>query len=246
MLSPVKFVLISSSSQPSRLGGGLVPSDNNVGSVRGGLPPTVAHQGEEVDTDEIAIEQQKRSKQICDADREKYRQFYDDELRRKRPQQFLYRERPRGGESDKVAQEKLRASQGQRVKHNQLQEGTRLAKQRAWQEQREKDDRLRERRRLARQRAWKEQRDKDEQLLESHRLALRLHKQVWEDCIRTHVPPVEVVEVAGWSFWFLTPERQPSYKAEAYTIAYLRLLLTCIYMQAVSFYNLSLYRSPPT
>ena len=79
----------------------------------------------------------------------RYRQFYNNELRRKRPKQFLYRERPRGGEPDKAAEEKLRARQEQRVK----------------------DDQLRESRRSARQRAWQEQRVKDEQLLESYLLA---------------------------------------------------------------------------
>ena len=125
MSSPLEFVLISSSSQPSRLGGGLGSSNNDVGYVRDGLSPKVAQQGEEFDADEIAIEQQRRAKQICDTDRERYRQFYDDELRRKRPKQFLYRERPRGGESDKAAQEKLRARQEQREKDDQLRESRR-------------------------------------------------------------------------------------------------------------------------
>jgi len=135
MSSPLKFVLTSSSSQPSRLGDGLVPSDSNIGFVRGGLPPEIARQGEEVDAHEAVIEQQKRAKQICDADRERFRQFYDDELRRKRPKQFLYRERPPAGEgveSNKAAQERLRARQEQRVKDDQLRESRRLARQRAW------------------------------------------------------------------------------------------------------------------
>jgi hypothetical protein len=143
MSSPLKFVLTSSSSQPSRLGDGLVPSDSNIGVVRGGLPPENARQVEEVDAHEAVIEQQKRAKQICDADRERFRQFYDDELRRKRPKQFLYRERPparEGVESNKATQERLRARQEQRVKDDQLRESRRLAKQRAWQEQRVKDD----------------------------------------------------------------------------------------------------------
>ncbi|KFY95079.1 hypothetical protein V498_03526 [Pseudogymnoascus sp. VKM F-4517 (FW-2822)] len=137
MSSPREFVLTSSSSQPSRLGDGLVPSDSDVGFVRGGLPLKIAQQ-----------------------DRERFRQFYDDELQRKGPRQFLYRERLRGGpnktfqagegvESNKAAQERLRARQEQRVK----------------------DDQFRESRRLARQREWQEQRVKDEQLLESYRLA---------------------------------------------------------------------------
>jgi hypothetical protein len=42
---------------------------------------TCTRQGEAVGTHELTIEQQKRAKQICDADRERFRQFYDDELR---------------------------------------------------------------------------------------------------------------------------------------------------------------------
>jgi hypothetical protein len=147
-------MLTSSSSQPSRLGDSLVLGNTHVGLVRNGLPVEITQQSEDVRAHEVAIEEQKRGKQICDTDRERFRQFYNNDLRRKRSKQFLSRERPPGGpnkafqaregdiESNKAAQKKLRASQEQRVKDDRLQESRRLARQRAWQEQRVKDDQL--------------------------------------------------------------------------------------------------------
>ena len=88
-MSSPKFMLTSSSSQPSRLGDGLVLGDIGVGLVPNGLPADITQQGEDIRAHEVAIEEQKRAKQICDADRERFRQFYDDELRRKRAKQFL-------------------------------------------------------------------------------------------------------------------------------------------------------------
>lgn len=123
MSSPPKFVLTTSPSQPSRLGDTLVVGNN-----------TGTRQGEAVGTHELTIEQQKRAKQICDADRERFRQFYDDELRRKRSKQFRSGEGG-GVKSNKAAQEQLRTRQEQRVKDDQLRESRRLARQREWQEQ---------------------------------------------------------------------------------------------------------------
>jgi hypothetical protein len=112
MSSPPKFILTSSSSQPSRLGDSLVLGNTGVGLVRNGLPVEITQQSEDIRAYEVAIEEQKRAKQICNADRERFRKFYDDELQRKRPKQFLYRERSEGDiESNKAAQEKLRARQ---------------------------------------------------------------------------------------------------------------------------------------
>jgi hypothetical protein len=162
MSSPPKFMLTSSLSQPSRLGDSLVLGNTGVGLVRNGFPVEITQQSEDVHAYEVAIEEKKRAKQICDADRERFRQFYDDELRRKRLEQFLYREQSPGGpnktfqagegdvESNKAAQERLRARQEQRVKDDQLRESRRLARQRAWQEQRVKDDQLLERYKLER------------------------------------------------------------------------------------------------
>ncbi|KFZ18957.1 hypothetical protein V502_03896, partial [Pseudogymnoascus sp. VKM F-4520 (FW-2644)] len=90
-------MITSSSSQPSRLGDSLVLSNTGVGLVRNGLPVEITQQSEDVCAHEVAIEEQKRAKQICDADRERFRQFYDDELRRKRSKQFLSGERLQGG-----------------------------------------------------------------------------------------------------------------------------------------------------
>lgn len=90
MSSPLKFALTSSSSQPSRLGDSLVFSNTGVGLV--GLPVEITHHSEDVRAHEVAIEEQKRAKQICDADRERFRQFYDDELRRKRIKQVPERQ----------------------------------------------------------------------------------------------------------------------------------------------------------
>lgn len=124
MPSP-KIALTSSPSQASRLGDSLV-----VGNKTGTC------QGEEVGTHGFTVEQQKRAKQICDTDRERFRQFYDDELRRKK--------------SNKAAQEKLRARQEQRLKDDQVREIRKFARRLAWQEQRVKDDQLLERYRLER------------------------------------------------------------------------------------------------
>ena len=132
MSSPPKFILTSSPSQASKLRDSRVLNNPSVGFDRDWLPAKPTQQNEEARAQEVAIEEQKRAKQICDADRERFRQFYNDELQRKRPEQFLYRERPRGGpnktfqagegdiESNKAAQEKLRARQEQRVKDDQL------------------------------------------------------------------------------------------------------------------------------
>jgi hypothetical protein len=136
MSSPPKFMLTSFPSLLSRLGDALVAGNN-----------TGTRQGEEVGAHELTIEQQKRAKQICDADRERFRQFYDNELRSKRSEQFRSRE-GEGVKSIKAAQRKLRARQERLVKDDQLLEGRRLARQRAWQEQRAKDDQLLERYRL--------------------------------------------------------------------------------------------------
>ncbi|KFZ14666.1 hypothetical protein V501_03139 [Pseudogymnoascus sp. VKM F-4519 (FW-2642)] len=153
-------MLTSSSSQPSRLGDSLVLSNTGVGLVRNGLPVEITQQSEDVRAHEVAIDEQRRAKEICDADRARFRQFYDDELRRKRSKQFLSGERPRGGpkktfqageggvESNKAAQENLRARQEQRAKDDQLRESTKLARQRARQQQRVKDDQLRESRKV--------------------------------------------------------------------------------------------------
>ena len=78
-------MLTPSSSQPSRLGDGLVPGDTGVWLVRDGLPVEVTQQSEAFQADQVAIHEQRRAKQICNADRERFKQFYDDELRRKRP-----------------------------------------------------------------------------------------------------------------------------------------------------------------
>lgn len=86
------------------------------------------------------IEVQKRAKQICDADQERFRRFYDDKLRRERSKQFISGELPRGGpnktlhgregdlEFNQAAQETLRARQEPRVKDDQLLESYKLAK----------------------------------------------------------------------------------------------------------------------
>jgi hypothetical protein len=195
-MSSPKSVLTSLSSQPHRLRDSPVLGNIGLGLVPNGLP---VEEIEDVHTHEVAVEVQKKAKQICNVDRERFRQFYDDELQRKRPKKFLHKERPgasktfQGGEgyveSNKVAQEKLRARQEQRIKDDQLLESGRLARQRVWQEQRVKDDQflescrlakqeqrvkddqLRESRRLAKQRARQEQRVRNDQLLESYRLA---------------------------------------------------------------------------
>jgi len=82
-------MLTSLSSQPSRLGDSLVLGNTGVGLVRNGLPVEITQQSEDVRAYEVTIEEQKRAKQICDVDRERFRQFYDNELQRKRPEQFL-------------------------------------------------------------------------------------------------------------------------------------------------------------
>ena len=125
-MSSPKIALTSSPSQPSRLGDTLV-----VGNKTGTCP------GEEVGTHGLTVEQQKRAKQICDTDRKRFRQFYDDELRRKKS-------------NNKAAQEKLRARREQRLKDDQVREIRKFARRLAWQEQRVKDDQLLERYRLER------------------------------------------------------------------------------------------------
>ncbi|KAH6724866.1 hypothetical protein BKA61DRAFT_567412 [Leptodontidium sp. MPI-SDFR-AT-0119] len=144
MSSPPKYMLTSSTSQTSTLGDGLSLGDTGV-----------------VGAHDIVIEVQKRAKQICDTDQERFRRFYNDELRRKRSEQFLSRERPRG-EPVKT----LHAREGVLDFNRAAQETVRVR-----QEPRAKDDQLRENGELARQRAWQEQRVKDDQLLESYRLA---------------------------------------------------------------------------
>jgi len=82
-------MLTSSSSQPSMLGDSLVLGNTGVGLVRNGLPVEITQQSEDVRAYEVAIEEQKRAKQICDVDRERFRQFYDNELRRKSLSNFI-------------------------------------------------------------------------------------------------------------------------------------------------------------
>ena len=136
MSSSPKFALTSSPSRPSRLGDALLAGNN-----------TGTRQGDEVGTYEVTIEQQKRAEQICDADRKRFRQFYDDELRRKRSKQFHSGDGG-GVKSNKAVQEKIRARQEQRVKDDQFREIRKFARRLAWQKQRVKDDQLLERHRL--------------------------------------------------------------------------------------------------
>jgi hypothetical protein len=130
MSSPLKL------SRPSRLGDALAAGNN-----------TGTRQGEEVSAHEVTIEQQKRAEQICDADRKRFRQFYNNELRRKRSKQFHSGDGG-GVKSNEAVQEKLRARQEQRVKDDQFREIRKFARRLAWQEQRVKDDQLLERHRL--------------------------------------------------------------------------------------------------
>jgi len=51
-------MLTCPSSQPSRLGAGLVLSDSNIGSVRSELPPEIGWQVKEDDAHEAVVEQQ--------------------------------------------------------------------------------------------------------------------------------------------------------------------------------------------
>ena len=143
MSSPPNSMLTSYLSRPSGLRDGRDPNNNGIGFGHDGLLANITHQDGEVSAQEVGIEERRSAKQICDADRVRFRQFYDDELRRKKPAQFLYRERPPGGpkkpfqagegvESNKATQERLRARQEQRVRDDQLREGRRLARQRAW------------------------------------------------------------------------------------------------------------------
>jgi len=74
-------LITTSPYQPSRQGDTPVASNN-----------TGIRQKEEADAHELTIEQRKRSKQICDADRERFKQFYYNEWRRKRPKQSRSRE----------------------------------------------------------------------------------------------------------------------------------------------------------
>ena len=94
MSSPPKFVLTSSPYQPSTQG------DTPVGSNNTGI-----RQEEEPDAHELTIEQQKRAKQICDADRERFKQFYYDEWRSNRPKQSRSRQEETA-QSNKVVRSK--------------------------------------------------------------------------------------------------------------------------------------------
>jgi len=119
--SPPKFVLTSSRSQPSGLGDTLVLSSNaGVQSVCNTSPSEITHEGEEGSVHELTTELQERAKQICNADRARFRQFYEEELRRKRPDYNV--RRPRGPNKrflategyvapDRAAQEGLQAKQ---------------------------------------------------------------------------------------------------------------------------------------
>lgn len=124
-------MLTSTSSPSSRLGERLVLRHTGVQLVPNRLPADITRQSGDSRAHEAAIEEQKRAKQICDADRDRFRRLYDDELRRKG--------------SDKTALEALRIRQEQRVKDDQLREIRKLARRLEWQEQRLEDDRLLER-----------------------------------------------------------------------------------------------------
>jgi hypothetical protein len=122
MLSPPKLILTSSLSQPPRLGDtpGLV-RNTGIRSVHSRSPSEITPQVEGVGEQELTIEQQERAKQICNADQARFRQLYDNELRRKRPG-LIHRVRPRGPnkrflatesylEPNEAAQEELQAKQ---------------------------------------------------------------------------------------------------------------------------------------
>jgi hypothetical protein len=150
MSSPSKFVFTSSPSQSSRLGDGLALSNTGVGFVCNRLSVEITYQSEEVCTHKVAIEEQKRTKQICDKDQRRFKQLYDKERQSERFKQLC---------------------SGQQAMDDWLLETSGFARQRAWKEQQAKDNQLLESSRLARQRAQEEQRAKDDQLLESYRLA---------------------------------------------------------------------------
>jgi hypothetical protein len=128
MLSLPKFVLTSSPSQASKLGDSQVFDTPSVGFDRDRLLTKLTLQNKEACAHKVAIEEQKRAKQICDTNQERFRQFYNNKLQKKRPKQFLYKERLREGpnktfqpreegvESNKAAQERLQARQEQQVK----------------------------------------------------------------------------------------------------------------------------------
>jgi len=72
IMSSLKFMLTPSSFQPSRLGDSLVSGGTGVGLVRNGSPVEITQQSEDVHVDEVAIPEERRAKQICDADRERF------------------------------------------------------------------------------------------------------------------------------------------------------------------------------
>ena len=170
MSSPPNLVL-TSSSQPSTLGVGLVLS-------------------EEVRVNELAIEERRRVKQICDEDRERFRKHYEvewqlgrtkeitplsEEFRarqieeQKRAKQFCNEERQRF--KQRYDRERLSREANRTVQAGRGGVGSRgLASPRTREEHLAKDHQLIESNKLARQRACQEQRDKDDELLERYRL----------------------------------------------------------------------------
>ncbi|KAN0108842.1 hypothetical protein V8E51_008584 [Hyaloscypha variabilis] len=82
IMSSPKFVLTSLPSQPSGLEDGLVLSNTEVGFVHSRLPAEPSQQSEEVRAHEVAIGVQKTVKQICDEDRRRFEQLYDEERQR--------------------------------------------------------------------------------------------------------------------------------------------------------------------
>jgi hypothetical protein len=201
MSFPPNFVLTSSSSQPPRLGGTLVLGSNTgIESVCNRSPSEIPRQGEEVSAHELTIGQQERAKQVCDADRERFRQLYNDELRRKRPEQFIYKVRPRGPnkrflateryvEPNQAAQQKLQAKQicdADRERFRQIYDEELRAKRskqfRSGEPPpggpnntfRTREGGVEQKRKRARQ----EQRIKDDQLRESSRLA---RQRAWQE-----------------------------------------------------------------
>jgi hypothetical protein len=121
MPSPSEFALTSSLSQPSRLGDGLALGNTGVWFIRNGPPAEITQESKEVRAHEVAIEEQKRIKHVCDEDRRRFKWLYDDERERERiKQQERQRERieqlhsrerrPEGGvESTNVTPEEQRA-----------------------------------------------------------------------------------------------------------------------------------------
>jgi hypothetical protein len=153
-MSSPEFVL-TSPSQPSRLGDSLVLNNTSVGCTYNELPAKVAHQTEEIRAHEVATKKRKR------VEEPRYRDEWQEGANKL----------PHTGEGN-VESTRI-ARKGQLAKENQRLEDDKQARQRAWQEQRLKDRQLVESNKLARRRAWDEQRLKDDQLLEGYRVAKR-------------------------------------------------------------------------